>query len=193
MARPRTFDEQAVLSGAMHAFRRSGFAAASVRELEQATGVSAGSLYNSFGDKRGLFDAAFAHYLDSVLRQRIARHAGPDDGLDGIRKLFTTLLQEPRGESFGCLITNTAIEAGATDASQRRLVATGFEILRAALHERLAAAQAAGRLRHGVDPAIAAVKLVALYQGVLVLVRAGHDKPRLRQAINLEFDSLERN
>ena len=190
MARPRTFDEAAVLTGAMHAFRRSGFAAASIRELEEATGLSAGSLYNTFGDKSGLFDAAFAHYLDAVLRERIARHASPRDGLDGVRKLFVTLLQEPRGERFGCLITNTAIESGAAGATQQRLVAAGFEILRGALHERLDAARIAGELRKGVDPAIAAVKLVALYQGLLVLVRAGHDKRRLREAIALEFDLL---
>ena len=38
----------------------------------------------------------------------------------------------------------------------------------------------------------AAVKLIALYQGLLVLVRAGFDKRGLKQAIHLEFDSLER-
>ena len=67
MARPRSFDEDTVLRGAMHAFRRTGFAAASVKELEEATGLSAGSIYNRFGDKHGLFDAAFAHYLQAVL------------------------------------------------------------------------------------------------------------------------------
>jgi AcrR family transcriptional regulator len=192
MARPRTFDETTVLAGAMHAFRRTGFAAASIKELEQATGLSASSLYNAFGDKGALFDAAFDHYLDTVLRRRIAVHADPARGLDGVRTLFLTLLAEPRGERHGCLITNTAVEFGAVDAQRQRAVARGFEILRAALRDRLALAAAAGVLAPAVDPEVAAVKLVALYQGVLVLVRSAYDRRQLERAIQLEFDSLQR-
>jgi AcrR family transcriptional regulator len=192
MARPRSFDEATVLAGAMHAFRRTGFAAATIKELEQATGLAASSLYNSFGDKSGLFDAAFDHYLGSVLQRRIATHADPALGLAGVRKLFLTLLAEPRGERHGCLITNTAVEFGAIDEQRQRAVARGFEILRAALHDRLAQAAAAGLLAPAVDPAVAAVKLVALYQGVLVLVRSAFDRRQLERAIQLEFDSLDR-
>ena len=192
MARPRTFDEATVLAGAMHAFRRSGFGAASVKELEVATGLSAGSLYNGFGDKSALFDAAFDHYLDNVLRRRIAMHADPARGLAGVRELFRTLLAEPRGERHGCLITNTAIEFGGGDDRRQDAVRRGFEILRRALQERLAQAASEGLLQPGIDPAIAAVKLVALYQGVLVLVRSGYDKRQVARAIDLEFDSLKR-
>ncbi len=177
----------------MHAFRRTGFAAASIRELEDATGLSAGSIYNTFGDKGGLFDAAFDHYLEAVLRQRIATHADPGRGLTGVRELFLTLLAEPRGEHHGCLITNTAIEFGALGAQRQAAVHRGFEILQAALLERLEQARAAGMLPSTIAPAVAALKLVALYQGVLVLVRSGFDKRRLKCAIDLEFDSLTGN
>ena len=192
MARPRSFDEATVLSGAMHAFRRAGFAAISIRDLELATGLSAGSIYNSYGDKAGLFDAAFGHYLDAVLRRRIARYADPGKGLAGVRRLFVSLLEEPAGECHGCLITNSAVEFGIGTDARHSAVAAGFEILRQALAERLVAARKAEQLRDGIEPAIAAVKLIALYQGVLVLVRAGFDKRGLKQAIHLEFDSLER-
>lgn len=193
MPRSRSFDEPTVLAGAMHVFRQVGFAATSIRDLERATGLSAGSLYNAYGDKGGLFDAAYAHYLEAVLRQRIERHAAPDAGLAGVRKLFTTLLSEPRGERFGCLITNSAIEFGGAGDAREALAAAGFEILRQALHQRLVDARRQGRVRAGIDPAVAAVKLVALYQGVLVMVRAGHDRAALRRAIDLEFDSLAKD
>jgi TetR/AcrR family transcriptional regulator, transcriptional repressor for nem operon len=54
MARPRAFDEQAVLWAALDAFRREGYTALSVAQLEQATGLSASSLYNAYRDKAGL-------------------------------------------------------------------------------------------------------------------------------------------
>jgi len=55
----------------IHAFRRKGYQGVSVRDLEDATGLKMGSIYNSFGDKAGLFDAAFAHYNRVVLQRRI--------------------------------------------------------------------------------------------------------------------------
>lgn len=190
MARPRSFDEPTVLAGAMHAFRRVGFAAVSIRDLEQATGLSAGSIYNAYGGKSGLFEAAFSHYLEAVLLGRITRFADPASGLAGVRRLFLSLLEEPRGENFGCLITNSAIEFGADAEAGSRAVNAGFEILRKALLDRLTATHRSGGLGDGIKPAIAAVKLVALYQGVLVLVRSGYDKRSLRAALNLEFDTL---
>ena len=192
MARPRAFDENEVLKGAMHAFRRYGYGTVSIRHLEQATGLSAGSIYNRFGDKEGVFDAAFEHYLDSVLRRRIGSYATQEAGLGGLRELFITLLHEPGGEHLGCLITNTAIEAGTVNDKHQQLACTGFEILRLALLERLTDAHEQNLLSEGVEPVVASIKLLVFYQGLLVLVRAGHDKRQLQLAIDLEFDSLER-
>lgn len=191
MVRSRSYDEGQVLTGAMHAFRRSGYSGVSIPELEVATGLSAGSLYNSFGDKRGIFLAAFAHYLKAVLDRRIATFAKPANGLSGLRQLFLSLLREPNGETFGCLITNSAIEFGSDDVVSEQTVRKGFEILQRLFVDRLAAAKTANRLRGDVDPNIGAVRLLALYQGVLVLIRAGYEPRMIRRAIDLEFDNLE--
>jgi TetR/AcrR family transcriptional regulator, transcriptional repressor for nem operon len=191
VVRSRSYDEGQVLTGAMHAFRRSGYSGISIPELEVATGLSAGSIYNSFGDKRGIFLAAFAHYLKAVLDRRISTFAKPANGLSGLRQLFLSLLREPDGETFGCLITNSAIEFGSDDAVSEQTVRKGFEILQRLFVDRLAAAKAANRLRGDVDPNIGAVRLLALYQGVLVLIRGGYEPRMIRRAIDLEFDNLE--
>lgn len=189
MGRSRSYDENAVLAGAMHAFRRKGYQAISIRDLENATGLKMGSIYNSFGDKAGLFDAAFTHYNQVVLGRRIERYAPPKAGLRGLRALFVSLLHEPRGESHGCLITNCAVEFGSADSP--RGVSEGLRILSTVFAERLAAARRSGALRDAIDPAAAALKLLALYQGILVLVRAGHEKAALKRLITDEFDDLE--
>jgi len=192
VGRNRSYDEDAVLSGAMHAFRRKGYQAVSIRDLEDATGLKAGSIYNSFGDKAGLFASAFAHYNDVVLRGRIDRYAPAEAGLDGLRALFRSLLHEPNGETFGCLITNTAVESGG-ETPPHRCVEEGLQILAETFAERLAAARRTGALCADIKPKIAAVKLLALYQGILVLVRAGHDKAVLERLIREEFDGLEKS
>ncbi len=58
MARPREFDRDQVVDRAVDVFWRKGFEATSIRDLVEATGLNRGSLYNTFGDKAGLFEAA---------------------------------------------------------------------------------------------------------------------------------------
>lgn len=178
MARPRTFSEEAVLTGMARVFRRQGYAASSVRDLEEATGLTSGSLYNTYGDKSGLFRAASEHYNRAVLQRRLQDHAPAGSGLGGLRRLFLSLLHEPGGGSSGCLITNSAVEFGGTGVPA--FVTRGLDLLREAFADRLGAAS-------GPE----AVALLALYQGILVLVRAGYDREELERMITAHFDGLE--
>ena len=190
MGRSREYDEAAVLTGAMGAFRRHGYGAVSIKDLEQATGLKGGSIYHSYGDKAGLFAAAFAQYNRAVLLGRIAEYAPEEAGLHGLRTLFLTLLHEANDENFGCLITNAAVEFGGTGLPHPG-VAEGLRILLDTFAVRLTTAHRAALLRPDVVPLTTATKLLALYQGILVLVRAGWDKAALATMINDEFDSLE--
>ena len=191
MGRTREFDEKVVLSGAMDAFRRKGYAAVSIKDLEEVTGLKGGSIYHSYGNKAGLFAAAFAWYNQTVLCRRVASYAPEAAGLGGLRALFLTLLHEPDGHSFGCLITNSAIEFGGDGGALPAGVSAGLQILSDTFRARLAAAHSAGLLRTNIEPANAASKLFVLYQGILVLVRAGYDKHVLKLLIDTEFNQLE--
>jgi len=186
MGRRRGYDAAAVLTGAMHAFRRTGYEQVSVRDLERATSLSAGSLYHAFGGKKGLFDAAFAHYNVAVLRARIEQYAPAGSGVDGLEKLFSTLLEEPDGQRLGCLITNTAVEFGAEAVHPG--VRTGLAILEETFADRLGALF--GAAWPDQEIAARATRLLALYQGVLVLVRGGHDLQGVRDMIASEFSVL---
>lgn len=55
MPRPREFDEDDVVTRATDLFWRRGYHATSVRDLGEALGLSASSLYRTFGDKHALF------------------------------------------------------------------------------------------------------------------------------------------
>src|SRR5262249_53835635 len=76
MPRPREFDELAALEAAIDCFWKRGFEATSVRDLADAMGISAPSLYNAYGDKRALFAQALDRYLDHSTRARIKRLEG---------------------------------------------------------------------------------------------------------------------
>ena len=71
MARGRSFDETAAIDAATERFWKHGYAATSVRDLGEAMGLGAASLYNAFGDKRALFERCLDQYLDANMRARI--------------------------------------------------------------------------------------------------------------------------
>lgn len=73
MARPREFDEQAVLDAAIQCFWRRGYEATSVRDLVEKTGITSASLYNAFGDKRALYQRALDRYVEESIAERIRR------------------------------------------------------------------------------------------------------------------------
>jgi TetR/AcrR family transcriptional repressor of nem operon len=73
MARPREFDEDAVLDAAVQCFWKQGYETTSVRDLVAQTGIAAASLYNAFGDKRSLYGRALDHYVEVSIADRIRR------------------------------------------------------------------------------------------------------------------------
>ena len=73
MARPREFDEDAVLDAAVQCFWSGGYEATSVKDLVEKTGITAASLYNAYGDKRELFRTALDRYVEGSVAARIRR------------------------------------------------------------------------------------------------------------------------
>ncbi|WP_119390052.1 TetR/AcrR family transcriptional regulator [Taklimakanibacter lacteus] len=184
MARTRLFNESKVLGGAMDAFRRQGFAGVSIKDLEQATGLTSGSIYNAYGDKDGLYRAAFNHYIDAVIRTRLRTYAGDDAGLDGLEQLFLSLLRSPDADEHGCLLTNAAVEFGAEPSVASQGVQEGFALLKQGIERVVAREMPAGR----ADVIVA--RLLILYQGILVLVRAGREANACVTVIESEFKQL---
>jgi TetR/AcrR family transcriptional regulator len=58
--------QQRILSAALTEFAEEGYSGASVNAIVKRVGISKGSLFNYFFDKRGLFHFVFEHALDMV-------------------------------------------------------------------------------------------------------------------------------
>jgi len=72
MARPRSFNEDAVLDAAAAQFRVHGFADTSTEQLCEAAGVRRSSLYNTFTSKDSLFVRALERYLTTTGNRQAA-------------------------------------------------------------------------------------------------------------------------
>src|SRR5260370_10216096 len=126
MARPREFDEAAVLDAAIQHSWRRGYEASSVRDLADEMGIAGASLYNAFGDKRTLYERSLNRYLDQTFRERIGRleHSLPP------RDAIVAFLQEIIKRSLndrqrqGCLLVNSPLESAPHDEELQPLIPT---------------------------------------------------------------------
>src|SRR5262245_46979857 len=82
--RPRAYEPETALERATEAFWNAGYAATSLDDLCEATGMNRPSLYGAFGDKRALYLQALDRYAESG-RQAMERL------LDGDRPIAEAL------------------------------------------------------------------------------------------------------
>nr|WP_252726498.1 TetR/AcrR family transcriptional regulator [Tritonibacter mobilis] len=170
----------------MAVFRRLGYAGVSIKALEAETGLSSGSIYNSFGSKEALFARAVVHYNQIVVRQRLLTHLQGKPAFAGLASLFESLLDEPGGKAFGCLLTNSAIEFAGQETEASAALRAGFDLLQTGFTEALLTLPQMTQ----PDAERGALRLLAFYQGLLVLIRNGHDKEALRATIPPELKAI---
>lgn len=166
MARTQAFERDVVIRAARMVFWRVGYDGASIPELEQATGLSRSSLYNTFSSKRGLFDAAVQSYLDELIRPRLAplqaEVVAPGallTYLTGLRDAFENLQSMPA--AYGCMLINTASTPLAEDEHVRQVIADYKRELHSALTRGLDAAIHDEACGEGANPEVLTALVVA--------------------------------
>src|SRR5258707_2201924 len=172
MVGTRQFDEDALLEAALETFWQNGFAATSMIDVAEATGVQRGSLYNAYGDKERLFLLAYERYssrfLDSV-RQALA-NPDPALALTALFKGVVANMTKGGPSSRGCLTTKTAIElplAGkAIETRVRQLIEDFTALIRDAL------STPAARRMLSCEPDVAADLAVTFTRGLAGMERA---------------------
>ncbi|MFK7965230.1 MAG: TetR/AcrR family transcriptional regulator [Burkholderiaceae bacterium] len=165
----------------MHVFWAQGYEATSMQDLERATRLKPGSLYNAFGSKRKLFSQVLEFYREQVVAERVNVILNRGKPLNGIARFFnSTFEQVPPDQLLGCLLTNTATEEVAENELIQATVAGGIEQIQVALERRLREAKAAGSISQTSSPAKLALHLTACYQGLCVMGRLNRDKAQLK-------------
>ena len=173
MARPREFDEGAVLDAAALCFWARGYEGTSVKDLVEHTGITAASLYNAFGDKRMLFSRALERYADRSMRSLIRRLESERSPGNAIREFFDALIErslaDPRRR--GCLIVNSALEVSPHDAELRQVIAGYLGEIEAFFHRCVARGQADGAINAEIDARDTARHLLCMVLGIRVTAR----------------------
>ncbi len=191
MARPRAFDEKAVLDAALNCFWSRGFEATSVRDLAQEMGITGASLYNAFGDKRALYERAFAHFMASNLHERIARleRLAP---MEAIERYFEEVVQRSLADEQrkGCMLVNSALELAPHDEKFALLIDAELSRIEAFFRDCVERGQRDGSITRADPPEDLARLLLSTLMGLRVLARARPDPELLRGLLRPVFRML---
>ncbi|WP_322102283.1 TetR/AcrR family transcriptional regulator [Paraburkholderia sp. J41] len=192
MARPREFDEEAVLDATMQCFWQFGYEATSVKDLSARTGLTAASLYNAYGDKRGLFQAALDRYVNESIGKRIRRcEALPP--LEAIHAFFDEILHRSLHDRQhkGCMLVNSALEVAPHDAEFQKIIAGVLGRIERFFLGRLRAGQADGTISRAQTAEVFSRHLLGVLMGVRVLARVRPQKALLQGTVAPALAQLE--
>ena len=177
MARPRQFDEDAVLRAVCDQFWDAGYAATSLQDLMRVSGLGKGSLYAAFGDKHELFLRVLRRYVASIDRGLRRSVESAPRAVDALRSFVMSPVGDDDGVSArrGCLLANSTTELASADPVVVAEAREAYEMTTAILAEGVARAQAEGDLPASADPVGTARALLAAQQGVTYMGRTGMD------------------
>lgn len=193
MARPIEYDRAAVLDRAVDLFWRQGYTATSIDDLVAATGLKRGSLYQAFGNKAGLFEAAMDRYLENGAVKRLTDTA--DDR--PVKAILADILDDlvafgaTDTSRRGCFLTNSAVELAAGGDRIAAKVVANLQSLEDVLAARLLADRRNGDLPAERDPRGLARFIVSSLQGLRVMSRVTGDEEALRDIADHILSALD--
>lgn len=174
MARPREFDPDKALGDAMNVFWQHGYDAASLPTLLDGMGMTRGSLYKAFVDKKSLFLHVLERYEEEAVKPAvILLTSGPADGLERISNLFTNVVNAAKnGDMRGCLLCSAAAGPAAFDTEISELIHLKLKKMEEAFLVAVSQSSALANMTN-TEHRNAAALLLSLYVGLRILVRSG--------------------
>lgn len=186
--RPTIYEDENIIKKAQEVFWKKGYSAASLSDLQKATGAGAGSFYNTFkGGKKEVF-------LKAIEQRRTAfddfkkELDQSDTPLELIKDFFRSIASAMEDEHLkGCIIANTVVEMTFID---EKLEASAVKILKdveAMFTEVIQKEKNKGNLKSPTDPEILGRYLITFWSGLNTLRRMYPDKEILKAQIEMQL------
>jgi AcrR family transcriptional regulator len=175
-----------ILAGARTCFARHGYEGATVRRLEEETGLSRGAIFHHFRDKESLF-LAVAEDDAAAMVTTVAEH-----GLVQVMRDLLARADEP--EQAGWLGSQLEVSRRLrTDPDFAKRWAARSEAIAAATRDRLIRQRDAGVLRADVEVSVLAQFLELAYDGLVLHLAMGRPAVDLEKVLDLVEAAVRRH
>lgn len=186
MPRKKQFEVDEALTKAMRVFWGRGYHPTSMQDLVDSMGIGRGSIYDTFGSKRGLFMRAIEHYIrlyTATFQEILATSSSPSDA---IMKVFDGAIAAlvVEGSRDGCFVINTAVELAAHDDEVAEITTDVFRKTEHAFRALIEQGQETGDIGRAVDAVQTARSLLSMFIGLRILTRSNADVTVLKAIKN---------
>ena len=172
-----------ILDGARHCFAEFGYDGATVKRLEEFTGLSRGAIFHHFKDKEALFLALAGEDAD-----RMADVAAQE----GLVQVMRDMLARPK--DFDWLSTRLEIVRKIrTDPGFRTVWEAQSADREAATLARLERKRQAGSLRNDVPPQVLVTYLDVILDGLVTRLASGQSTDDLHAVLDLVEASVRKS
>lgn len=193
MARKKEFDENELLEKATNLFWRKGYNATSAQDLVDELKINRSSLYNTYSDKKTLFQKALKKYQDQQTKAVVDMLSKADDPEKAIKEVFDSLVKESSEDDIarGCFMVNTAVEIAGQDKEIGSLVHANNKSVEDALTAVIEKGQKMGQFSTKNTARAYARFLFGNINALRVIARSGADKGALSDITGIALASLK--
>jgi TetR/AcrR family transcriptional repressor of nem operon len=193
MPKTKQFDEIEVLKKAKEVFWLKGYNGTSMDDLVQATGLSRSSIYDTFGDKHGLFLKSLNQYCCSQqgsLEQQCSKTESPKKR---IRSIFDSTIKDILIDKSrkGCLLINVSMELSAVDKDVAAVSLANMEGMEQIFSTLVKEGQTKGEISKKFTPKALARHLFSSLMGLRVSGVYRPDVDSLRETAKLALSILD--
>ncbi|AWM03358.1 TetR/AcrR family transcriptional regulator [Bradyrhizobium amphicarpaeae] len=191
--RPRAYEPEVALGKALDLFRRQGFAATSLDDLSEATGMNRPSLYGAFGDKRELYIKSYQRYREEARASMSAIFREEMPVRQRLERIFASALNiYLSGETGprGCFTVVTAASEAVGDPEIRAMVLDGLTELDKAFANCFRRAKEKGELPESAEPAVLAQIASATVHTIAIRSRARVPRKELEAIVKGAIDVM---
>jgi TetR/AcrR family transcriptional repressor of nem operon len=185
MGRLKQFDPDVAVSAAMDLFWRQGYGATTPADLVDALGIGKGSLYNTFENKRALFEQALRRYGDQRVAGLIELLGRPEPARVRLQAALERLAAPENADlrQRGCLAVNTVTELGERDEAAAAIVRSVFERMERALQATIEEGQRNGELDADCSAKEIASLMLTTIIGMSVVAKTADRTGRARRVV----------
>src|SRR6185312_805452 len=184
--RPREFDINKELDGALRVFWLKGYDGASLSDLTKAMGINRPSMYAAFGNKEQLYSKTLDRYSKSR-NERLHEFSAAPTARESVEVLLRDAVErvtDPKNPGAGCF----GVQGAMTCSNMSRQVKAHIGDMHASLErlckERFNRAIEAGELPRGAAADLARLCAVMI-QGLALQAKAGSSRKELHRVVDL--------
>lgn len=192
MPRTKQYNKDDVIERAMDLFWKQGFHATSMQDLVKHVGLNRSSLYESFENKKDLFDQALDAYCRNNQESVINLLSNETSAKVGIRKLLESsivcIIKDD--DKKGCFVVNSTTELIPGDESLLKNLAQNRELFEKVFYEFLLRGQKNGEISQDKDIKNLAGLIYTLFSGFSVIAKLDKSSKKLISQIDLIIELL---